>query len=55
MYMRMGHRLRWAIVWTLLVAWVAFIVFDWGGRFANALLFLAVIVLVYELLAAETA
>lgn len=50
---RIASRVRWGAVWVLLVAWILFLVLDWGGRFANALLFLAIAVLAYELLAAD--
>jgi len=50
---RIASRVRWTAVWVLLVGWLVFIVLDWGGRYANVLLFLAIAALVYELLVAE--
>ena len=53
MPVRLAHRVRWAAVWTLLLAWVVFLVLDRGGGLVNVLLAIAIVALVYELLAAD--
>lgn len=53
MAVRAAHRIRWTLVWVLLVAWLAGLMLDWGGAAVNLLLVAALAVLVYELLAAE--
>ncbi len=52
---RLGHRVRWALVWTLLLLWVASLVVNVGGAAANVLLVLGLVLLFYELLAADPA
>lgn len=47
--------MRWALVWTLLAAWLVALVLDLGGGAANVLVVVAVAVLFYELLAADRA
>jgi len=53
MQARLGHRVRWIAVWTLLAVWFAAFVFGWGGSSAHLLLVVALTVLVYELLAID--
>lgn len=53
MQARLGHRVRWTAVWTLLAVWFAALVFGWGGSSAHLLLLVALTVLVYELLAID--
>lgn len=55
MLARLGHRVRWTAVWLFLAAWFLTLMLDVGGGLANLLLVLAVVVLLYELLAAEPA
>ncbi|MBU6422535.1 MAG: hypothetical protein KGJ98_03940 [Chloroflexota bacterium] len=55
MAQRLGHRVRWSIVWVLLAAWLVALVFGLGGGAANAVLVVALLVLSYELLAADGA
>lgn len=50
---RLGHRVRWGLVWTFLVLWLASLVLDVGGTAASLLLVLGVVLLFYELLAAD--
>jgi hypothetical protein len=53
MIARTGHRVRWVVVWLLLAAWSMSLVLDLGGGLGNILLVLAVVVLLYELLAVD--
>jgi hypothetical protein len=53
MAVRFGHRVRWMAVWALLAAWFISLMLDLGGGLGNLLLVLAVVVLFYELLAAD--
>ncbi len=53
MLARAGHRARWVVVWIFLVAWFASLMLDLGGGLGNLLLVLAVVVLLYELLAVD--
>lgn len=48
---RAAHRARWAAAWILLGAWALGLILDVGGGAVNLFLFLAVAVLLYELLA----
>jgi hypothetical protein len=52
---RFGHRVRWLVVWLFLAAWFLSLMLDLGGGLANLLLVLAIVVLFYELLAADRA
>lgn len=36
-----------------MLSWVVSIIFDWAGAFANLLLLLAIVTLLYELLAVD--
>ena len=53
MLVRTGHRVRWAAVLVLLAGWFVSLMLDVGGGLANLLLAAAIVVLFYELLAAE--
>jgi hypothetical protein len=48
-----GHRLRWALVWVLVVAWFVAQAADIGGNAVHLVLLVAIGLLVYELLAEE--
>jgi len=50
---RFGRRVRWAAVSVLLGAWFLSLMLDLGGGLGNLLLVLGIVVLFYELLAAE--
>jgi len=50
---RFGRRVRWAAVSVLLGAWFLSLMLDLGGGLSNLLLVLGIVVLFYELLAAE--
>lgn len=52
---RLGHRVRWTLVWALLAAWLVALVLDLGGGAVNLLLVAALAVLLYELLVADRA
>ncbi len=45
-----GHRLRWGMVWILVLAWFASLAVNFGGDRVHALLLIAIAILVYELL-----
>jgi len=48
-----GHRLRWALVWVLVVAWFVAQAANFGGNAVHLILLLAIGLLVYELLAED--
>lgn len=48
-----GHRLRWTLVWVLVVAWFVAQAANIGGNAAHFVLLLAIGILVYELLAED--
>jgi hypothetical protein len=48
-----GHRLRWTLVWTLVVAWFVAQAANIGGNAAHLVLLVAIGLLVYELLAED--
>ncbi|HUG55901.1 MAG TPA: hypothetical protein VMJ92_02390 [Candidatus Limnocylindrales bacterium] len=50
---RIGHRVRWVIVWAAIVAWFAALALNLGGNGIHLLLVAAIGLLVYELLAEE--
>ncbi len=50
MSMAAGHRLRWGLVWVLVVAWFVGLAVNIGGDRIHALLLVAIAILVYELL-----
>ena len=49
----MGHRLRWTLVWVLVVAWFVAQAANIGGNAAHLILLVAIALLVYELLAED--
>lgn len=53
MLARTGHRVRWVVVWAFLAGWFVSLMFDLGGGLGNLLLVLAMVVLLYELLAVD--
>jgi hypothetical protein len=48
-----GHRLRWSLVWVLVVAWFVAQAANIGGNAAHLVLLVAIALLVYELLAED--
>ena len=48
-----GHRLRWTLVWTLVVAWFVAQAASIGGNAVHLVLLVAIGLLVYELLAED--
>ena len=50
---RFGHRLRWTVSAVLFIVWFAALITNVGGAGATALLVAAIVVLLYELLAAD--
>ncbi|HVD30966.1 MAG TPA: hypothetical protein VNE19_04560 [Methylomirabilota bacterium] len=48
-----GHRLRWTLVWALVVAWFVAQAANIGGNAAHLVLLVAIGLLVYELLAED--
>ena len=48
-----GHRLRWTVVWALVVAWFVAQAANIGGNAAHLILLVAIGLLVYELLAED--
>lgn len=48
-----GHRVRWFLIWTLVVAWFVALALNVGGNGAHLLLLAAIALLVYELLIPE--
>ncbi|MDQ2913187.1 MAG: DUF5670 family protein [Chloroflexota bacterium] len=53
MTITMGHRLRWTLVWVLVVAWFVAQAANLGGNAAHLVLLVAIGLLVYELLAED--
>lgn len=51
----MGHRVRWILIWTLIVAWFGALAINVGGNLVHLLLLGAIALLVYELLIPEQA
>jgi hypothetical protein len=49
----MGHRVRWILIWGLIVAWFAALALNVGGNLVHLLLLAAIGLLVYELLIPE--
>lgn len=49
----MGHRLRWTLVWVLVVAWFVAQAANIGGNAVHLILLVAIALLVYELLAED--
>ena len=48
-----GHRLRWTLVWALVVTWFVAQAANIGGNAAHLVLLVAIGLLVYELLAED--
>ena len=48
-----GHRLRWTLVWVLVVAWFVAQAANIGGNAVHLILLVAIGLLVYELLAED--
>ena len=55
MSMATGHRIRWILIWTLILAWFAALAANIGGNLVHLLLLGAILLLVYELLIPEQA
>jgi hypothetical protein len=55
MSMATGHRIRWILIWGLIVAWFVALAANVGGNLAHLLLLVAIGLLVYELLIPEQA
>ncbi len=53
MSMAAGHRLRWIVIWVLVVAWFVALAANSFGNAAHLLLLGAIALLVYELLIPE--
>jgi hypothetical protein len=53
--MATGHRIRWILIWGLIVAWFAALAVNIGGNLVHLLLLAAIALLVYELLIPEQA
>jgi hypothetical protein len=49
----MGHRLRWTLVWMLVVGWFVAQAANIGGNAVHLVLLIAIGLLVYELLAED--
>ena len=54
MSMATGHRLRWIVIWVLIVAWFGALALNAVGNGAHLLLLAAIALLVYELLIPES-
>lgn len=55
MSMAAGHRVRWILIWLLIVAWFAALALNIAGNAVHLLLLIAIALLVYELLIPEQA
>lgn len=53
MSMATGHRIRWVVIWALIVGWFVALALNLAGNLAHLLLLAAIAVLVYELLIPE--
>jgi hypothetical protein len=53
--MATGHRIRWILIWLLILAWFAALAVNVGGNLVHLLLLGAIALLVYELLIPEQA
>ena len=49
-----GHRIRWFAVWILIGVWFAGLAFRWLGDGLHLVLALAIVLVVYELLAGDS-
>jgi hypothetical protein len=50
-----GHRIRWILVWSLVVAWFVALALNVAGNLVHLLLLGAIGILVYELLVEDAA
>lgn len=50
---RLGHRLRWILAAVLFILWSGALVLDLAGAAANLILAAAIVLVLYELLAAD--
>ena len=50
-----GHRIRWIVVWVLVVAWFVALALNVAGNLVHLLLLGAIGILVYELLVEDAA
>jgi hypothetical protein len=48
-----GHRVRWTVVWVLVLAWFVAQAANVGGNAVHLVLLVAIVLLVYELLAED--
>jgi hypothetical protein len=48
-----GHRVRWILVWVLVLAWFIAQAANVGGNFVHVVLLVAIGLLIYELLAED--
>ena len=55
MSVAVAHRIRWILVWVLVLTWFAGLAFSWFGDRLNLVLLAAIVLLVYELLAEDPA
>ena len=55
MSMATGHRIRWILIWVLILAWFAALALNLAGNLVHLLLLGAIGLLVYELLIPEQA
>ena len=53
--MATGHRVRWVLIWALIVGWFVALAANWFGNSAHLLLLGSIALLVYELLIPESA
>ncbi len=55
MSVAVAHRIRWVLVWVLIVTWFAGLALKWFGDWLNLVLLAAIALLAYELLAEDQA
>ena len=53
MSIAVAHRIRWVLVWVLIVTWFVGLAFRWFGDWLNLVLLAAIALLAYELLAED--
>ena len=53
--MATGHRVRWILIWALILGWFVALAANIGGNIVHLLLLAAIALLVYELLIPEQA
>ena len=51
----MGHRIRWIVVWLLVLAWFVALALNIAGNLVHLVLLAAIGILVYELLVEDAA